>query len=248
MKPFQFYKVKRFPKLQSGQEVSTVIQLTLTGEGEDVRTTFTMEKPDYEGPLDLLRVKSEIKHETVGYIKAFLESQRRKIDFSEYLEPVDFPAYYATKKKLCIFQAPKRACRGVLANIRHNECPIALTEMRVNFGRVLDKCTEYLAAWFRGVSTRVHAAGLHGDQIQEDSLFKKLLKDGQLSNVTIPWLYESFEHPVMITSSGAIVLVRNYNSNIGLELRIVMDVFDKLLSQVWDEKKGRGNEDVPIAP
>ena len=105
MKPFQFYTVRRFPSLKPGQSVTTTLQMTFSGEGKDIQTTVTMETPDFEGPLDLLRIKSQIKHETHGFIKAFVESKRRKLDFNEYLQPVDFQAFYATQKKLMIFQA-----------------------------------------------------------------------------------------------------------------------------------------------
>jgi hypothetical protein len=172
-----------------------------------------------------------------------------KLDFTEYLEPVDFPAYYATQKKIIIFQAPKKVCKGVFANLRKNDCGVRLIEMEVDFAKVLEEVSVYQAAWFRSVSTRVHAAGIHGEHIQDDTLFKKLLKVGELSNVTIPWRIDGAEHRVMITSSCAIVLAQNYKSNIGLELRIVMDVYDKLLSKVWRERKIRKkNEDCPGEP
>lgn len=250
MKPFQFYSVSRFPKLRAGESVRTHFQMTFSGEGEDVQTTFTVEKIDFEGPLDLVRVQSQIKHETYGYIKTVIDSQRRTLDFTEYLEPVDFQAYYATKDKIMVFQAPKKACRGVLGNLKRSSCGVGLTEMVVDFGKVLDLVSEYQAAWFRGVSSRVRAAGIHGDQIQDDSLFKKLLKDGHLSNVTIPWRIDGSDHKVMITSSGAIVLIQDYKSNLGLELKIVMDVFEKLLSKVWYERKTKkvGDDDMPIEP
>lgn len=249
MKPFQFYRVSQFSRLARGESTSTHFQMTFSGEGEDVQTTVTLEKPDFEGPLDLLRVQSQIKHETYGFIKAVIDSQRRRLEFNEYLEPVDFHAYHANQKKIVIFQAPKKACRGVVGNLRRSDCGIRLVEMVVNFEKVLDLVSEYQAAWFRSVSTRVRAAGIHGDHIQDDTLFKKLLRDGELSNVTIPWHMEGADHRVMITASGAIVLIQDYKANIGLELRIVMNVYEKLLSHVWEERKTRRQgEEFPVEP
>lgn len=249
MKPFQFYTVRRFPKLKLGESVKTVYQMTFSGEGEDVQTTIALAKPNYEGTLDLLRIRSQIKHETYGLIKTVIDSKRRTLDFTEYLEPVDFQAYHATHEKLMIFQAPKKVCRGVLVNLRSGDCGIQLVEMSVDFAKVLEICSEYQGAWFRGVSSRVRAAGIHGEQIQHDALFKKLLKDGELSNVTIPWEMDGAEHRIMITAIGGVVLVQDYKANQGLELKIVMDVLARLLSQVWEEKRGRLSEDeVPVEP
>ncbi len=86
-------------------------------------------------------------------------------------------------------------------------------------------------------------------KIQDDGLFKRLLKEGELSNVTVPWLLDEAEHRVMITSTGAIVLAQDYKANQGLELHIATDVFDKLLSKVWQEKKRRRpGDECPGAP
>lgn len=249
MKPYQFYTVRTFPKLQVGQSVKNEIQMTFSGEGEDVETSLTLEDASFEGSLGLLRVKSEVKHETYGFIKTVIDSQRRKFDFTEYLQPVDFPSFYDDANRIIIFQAPKKVCRGVFANLKANPSGVELIEMVVDFAKVLTLCSEYQAAWFRGISSRVRAAGISGDQIQDDALFKKLLKDGELSNVTIPWLLDGTEHRVMITGSGAVVLVQDYKANQGLELQIVMDVYDRLLRCVWEEKKARRpNVDVPVEP
>lgn len=251
MKPYQFYTVGRFPKLAVGASVKNQVQMTFSGEGEDVETSLTLKDRTYEGTLALVRVKSEVKYETFGFIKKVVGNERRKIDFTEYLQPVDFPAYHDEGKNILIFQAPKKVCRGVLSNLRSNPCGVELVEMVVDFAKVMDLCSEYQGAWFRGVSSRVRAAGLSGDQIQHDGLFKKLLKDGELSNVTIPWMLENVEHRVMITSTGAVILVQDYRSNQGLELQIVVDVYDKLLSKVWAEKKGRRQAegiDIPVEP
>ena len=103
----------------------------------------------------------------------------------------------------------------------------------------MQRIDEYLGAWFRGVSTRVHSAGLSGTQIQNDRFFKSLKKVAALSNVTIPWLYNDFVHPVMVTGDGGVVLVQNYAGTVALELRMVMDVHDRLLKHVWQEKRSR---------
>jgi hypothetical protein len=237
MKPFQLYTVDRFPRLAPGDSAATQYQMTFSGEGEDVHTTVTMQKRDFEGSLDSLRVQSEVKHETYGFIKTLVDSTRRRLEFYEYLQPVDFHAYYAAQKKIVIFQAPKKVCKGVLSNLQRSESGIALIEMRVEFPKVLELVDEYLGAWFKGVSARVRTAGLSGDQIQHDRLFKNLLVDGKLSNVVIPWEFEGSTHRIMITEHGAIVLVQDYKSNLGLELRIVMDVLDRLLKLVWEPRK-----------
>src|SRR5687768_12212171 len=118
MKPYQFYLVRRFPHLAPGQAVINRIQLTFSGEGEDVETSVTMENAQFEGSLGLFRIKSQVRHETYGFIKKVIDNRRQRLDFYEYLQPVDFPAFYEPVKKIVIFQAPKKVCRGVLGNLR----------------------------------------------------------------------------------------------------------------------------------
>lgn len=235
MKPFQFYLVKQMSDLKPGDVIRNQVQMTFSGEAEDVRTVIKLEAENYEGDLALLRVSSSIRHETIGYIKKLIENQRRKIDFVEYLQPVDFKAYLNRDQQLMIFQAPKRTCRGVVSHLRESPCALELAEVEVDFSKVMQMMSEYLGAWFRGVSSRVRTAGLTGDQIQDDKLFQTLSKVATLSNVTIPWDFDGAEHPVMVTSRGAVVLVRNYQ-DIGLELGLVMDVQERLLQRVWHER------------
>ncbi len=236
MKPFQFYLVKKIPDLQQGQSISNQVQLTFSGEAEDVRTTITMKSKQLEGSFSLLHIVSGIKHKTLGYIKKLINNERCRIDFIEYLQPVDFEAYMDEERKLMIFQAPKKVCRGVLSHLRARPCGIELAEMEVDFTKVTQQISEYLGAWFRQVSARVQAAGLSGHQIQDDVLFQSLSKVASISNVTIPWPFEGIEHSVMVTSRGGIVLIQNYPGNVGFELRLVMDVHEKLLQKVWHER------------
>lgn len=243
MKPFQFYASKEMPELKPGQSVSNHVQMTFSGEGEDVKTTFTLKAKNYEESLSLFRVESGIKHDTVGYIKTVIGEDRQKIEFFEYLELVDFQAYLDKERGLMIFQAPKKVCRGVLAHLRSDFCGIELGEMEVDFTKVIQLKNEYLGAWFKQVSARIQASALFGTQIQEDTLFKRLSQEANLSNVTIPWIFGGAEHHVMITSRGGVVLLQNYQGNIGLELKLVMDVQENLLEHVWHEKGSKVLED-----
>lgn len=246
MKPFQFYTVKEFQKPAVGKSLRNQVQMTFSGEAEDVETVITLEVEDFEGDLDLLRVKSEIRRHTVGFIKTLVGTERRRIDFIEYLQPVDFEAYFYKSRNLMIFQAPKKECSGVLNHLRAKFCGIELKEVELDFGEVLKLCSEYQGAWFRGASSRVQAVGLSGNQIQDDNLFQNLQQVANLSNVTIPWLHNGVRHPVMLTSRGGIVLARNYQ-DIGLDLELVMDVQDKLLQKVWHERTPhcKADQDMP---
>src|SRR5687767_7745155 len=148
MKPYQFYLVDRFPKINVGESVKNDVQLSFSGENEPVETRITLIKRSFEGLLSLLRVRSEIKHSTVGFIKVVVNHERQKVDFLEYLEPVDFSAYLHADQGLMLFQAPKKVCRGVLANLRAQPCGVELAEVDVDFAKVMAICTDYMGAWF----------------------------------------------------------------------------------------------------
>lgn len=238
MKPFQFLKVLSVPELGAGKSIQNHVQLTFTGENEEICTSLTLEAEGYEGELSLWRIKSRIRHKTLGYVKTLIDGDRREINFSEYLEPVDFAAYLDRTRGIMIFQAPKKTCRGVLDHLRKSDCGVNLSEMKVDFGRVFELQPEYRGAWFKRVSSRVRSAGLSGDMIQDDELFKYLSQIGSMSNVTIPWEFRGLEHDIMITTGGAAVLVQRFNE-ISLELNLVVDVHDRLLVRVWNERDPR---------
>lgn len=247
--PYQFYVVKKFADLAPGTAITNQVQMSFSGEEEDVRTTIKLQQAEGEGSMSLLRITSEIRHRTPGFIRKPINGERRRIDFIEYLEPVDFPAYLDPKRQLILFNAPGRACRGVLSHLRRKPCGIELMEMEVDFAEVMRLRSEYLGAWFRGVSSRVQAAGLSGHQIQDDTFFKNLKKVATMSNVTIPWTFEDFEYSIMLTAGGAVVLVQTIAGNVALELKLVMDVYERLLQHVWHERKrGEANELHPGEP
>lgn len=248
MRPYQFYVVKQFADLAPGASISNQVQTTFFGEKEDIQTTITRQQSDSNGSMSLFRITSEIKHRTRGFIRKAIDGQRSRFDFNEYLEPIDFPAYLNTNRNLILFNAPKRACRGVLSHLRRKSCGIELVEMEVDFAEVMHRRSECIGAWFRGVSTRVQAAGLSGNQIQEDAFFKNLKKVATMSNVTIPWTYDGYEYSIMLTASGAVELVQNTAGNVALELNIVMDVYEQLLQHVWHERKRKDNGLCPGEP
>jgi hypothetical protein len=248
MRPYQLYVAKSVPEFKLGEVISNKVQLTFSGEDEEVRTTIKLVDNNFDGRLSLLRINSEIKHHTTGFIRKVIESERQKIEFVEYLEPVDFPAYFDQERGIVLFNAPKRACRGVLDHLRKKPCGIELTEMEVDFTKVMERANEYIGAWFRGVSSRVQAAGISGNQIQDDKLFQNLRKVASMSNVTIPWKYDDFDYSIMITINGAVVIVQNLAGNVALELRIVADVHDRLLCHVWHERKSSKFYECPGEP
>ena len=123
--------------------------------------------------------------------------------------------------------------------------------MDIDFQKVDKICGEYLGAWFRRISSKVDAVGLVGNQIQKDDNFKKFRRLGEFSNVTVPWLFGDVSHRVMITKSSAVILQRDYRDNQSLELALVLDVFDKVLSQCWYEKPKRRRASeigIPVEP
>ncbi len=138
MKPFQFYLVKNFPKPAVGKSLSNHVQLTFSGQTEDVATVITLEAENFEGELDLLRIQSEIRHQTFGFIKPFIGVGREKIEFNEYLQPVDFRAYFHRTLNLMIFEAPKKTCKGIINHLKEKPCGLELGQPLPKFRTHLD--------------------------------------------------------------------------------------------------------------
>jgi hypothetical protein len=253
MKSFQFYSVDGFPKLLPGNSVEGAIQQVFgfVEESQPV-TRLTLKKTNYSGSLDLLHIESEVVFNSHGYISREFDGERKRFDFMSYNHPVAFSAYYDSTKNVLILPQSKRITKPVYSNL--NMLPsVKLDEMVVDFQKVKKICGEdYRGAWFRGVSPQVSAAGLVGNRIQDDEYFQKLDRQGELSNVTVDWPFGGAPHRVMVTKGSAIVLQFDYRDNQDLELNLVIDVFDNLLSQTWSQKpkrrKSQKEVDIPVEP
>jgi hypothetical protein len=238
MRPYQFYSVKSFPNLTMANPVtSCAIQSNFFGDEEKIETTITLIKSKFQTTIDKLRIESGVWRRAGGYIKSVVNGKLEKIEFREFVQPTRFPAYHDPTKGVFIFQASKKICRGVILNLKGGGSGVILAEMRVDFSKVYEICKEYLGVNFSNVSTYVKSAGLYGKQLQRDPVFKELMRAGFLSSVVISWNWLGEEHPIMLTGRGTVVLVNDYKENEALELRLVEDVFDRLVSKVWEEQK-----------
>ena len=230
MTPFQFYAVERFPALTTTNPVmKSLIQPSYFGEKEDISTTITLVKKGFEGTFDRLRIESGVWRSAMGYIRTIVANKLEKLDLYGYVHPVDFSAYHDEARKVVLFQAPKKLCRGVLTNIRGKATGVELCEMEIDLNKVCEVCPKFRAIWFRNLSSYVRTAAMSGDQLQNDTLFRKIAKYAEKSSVVIVWSFLGEEHPIMVNGTGAIVLVNDYKKVKALELKLVADVYDRLL-------------------
>jgi hypothetical protein len=251
MKSFQFYKIESFPSLTRGIPIKNSIQLSLLGGDNGISTSLELTGLLGDMSLESLLIVSEVEYFDYGYTYVETDDGKfRRVDFTSYKHPVDFLAYLDRSRNIVILPQPKRICKKIFVNLNTLD-GVLLVEMEVDFQALHKQCPECYGAWFRNLSTRVNVAGVTGNQIQEDELFKQLKKTGELSNVTIPWQYEELEHRLMITKDATLILQKAYNDNQTLELNVIIDAFDRLLCQVWKPKEKRRQSreyDIPVEP
>ena len=241
MKSFQFYSVKNFPKLSQGKPVTAIVPKFLFDGLDDSEsvTKIILEKKGFEDSVDLLRIVSDVVFNAIGYISRETNNKLERLNFNQYHRPVDFLAYYDSKRQVLVLPQAKAICKAVFLNLNAISS-LESVEMEIDFKKVGGICRKYQGAWFRGISAKVNAVGLVGNDIQEDDNFIKFRKIGEFSNVTIPWQFGGVSHPVMLTKSAAIVLQKDYKSDQSLELSLVLNVFDNVVSKCWQEKPKRG--------
>ncbi|MBL8822814.1 MAG: hypothetical protein JNJ77_09525 [Planctomycetia bacterium] len=230
MKTYQLFQIEDFPEIALGKPNTRKIQVDMFGDKQEIETTLYMQNPEFSKGIQQLRITSQVKHNAHGIFRTVIESRAETLEFLEYLEPVDFLSYYVPKKKLLVMQAPKLTCRGVVKNLKETK-GTKIAELKVSFDKIMTLQDEYAGAYFRELTSRVKAAGLHGDQIQDDQLFKNFLKIGKLSCVIIPWKIGSLDTKVMITAVGGVVLTQEFGS-LQKELELVLDVHKQLLVKI----------------
>lgn len=243
---------EKFPLLDECSSVSNPTQNKFSFvEDVDSKTVVTMASKAFHSSLDQLRIRSVLSFNAIGYINKDIDGERRRLAFTSYNADADFNAYHDKKRRVLIIPQGKKICKEVRDNL-NKIGQIQLYEMLVDF-KVFDQVWKgpYLGAWFRKVSPNLNAVGMVGNDIQDDRHYKNIDRIGELSNVTIPFIFEGANHPIMFTSSGAIVLISNYKGNCSLELDIVLSAFDKLVLPSWSLKPVRGKIpeiDIPAEP
>jgi hypothetical protein len=250
MKPFQFYNIKSFPILKNGEPIKSSVQRKFCCGDEEVSTSVELTGNIRDLSLETIRIVSAVECNDYGY--TFFETDKGtiRVEFTSYKHPVDFLAYLDRSRKIIILPQPKRICKKVFLNLNTID-DVSLEDMEVDFQETHKQNPVYYNAWFRNLSANVNTVGVAGNQIQEDNIFKHLQKTGELSNVTILWQYGGVEHRLMISRDGALILQKAYNDNQMLELTVILDAFDRLLSQAWKprERRRRAREyDIPTEP
>jgi hypothetical protein len=170
-----------------------------------------------------------------------LNGQRQTYRFEEYIRPVEFPGYLDRERSVLIMQGSRHVTSGFITNIRRAGTGIDLAEVEIDFAKIHELYPNCSGAWFRDISPRVKSAGLSGDQVQNDTFFKSMQKLGKMSSLNMDYPYDGLHHPLIVGKRGAIVLVKNYKNIQTIEQRLVIDVFENLISKVWSERKTRWN-------
>jgi len=233
MKPFQFYKAKNFPILDA--PIHNSVQLTfLEGSTRNAYTTIKSKNTIYLQKFELVEIYHEMEKELIGITCISAENGGvRDINFTKILIPVNFEAYLNRNEKYLIINAPKDVCKSFYERLtKYMLTSIDLEEMKFDFAKAAPLITEYYGAWFKGISSKVHAAALFGREVQSDTHFIEFVKQGQLSNIQIPFLFSDISHRIMLTKKSAVVLIENYD-NIEIELKLLTEVYVRLIKEVW---------------
>lgn len=113
---------------------------------------------------------------------------------------------------------------------------INIATIRIDMKELLEKLASIKLVWFRFRQGLIHASALMGANIQETADFLRYKDSGEISTLSFLFQMENMLHPVLVTTDGAIVLEQNYE-NVTDEVRIVLDIKEKLLGGIYKEVK-----------
>lgn len=245
MTPYQFYMVSKFPELGPGGSISNTVQLTLTGVPEQVETRIRGVGGKPIGEFERLEIETGVRHEVFGYTNFIIDGRMVRQEFDEYVRPVKFPAYLDRNRGALFMRASHRIANGFLSNIRSGGTGVELIDVEIDFARVSELYPRCLGAWFKNPSPRVKSAGLSGDQIQNDTIFKNLQKLGRMSSLSMEFPYDHVYHPIILGKRGAVVLVKDYKKVKTWEPVLVAGIFEGLVSKAWAERGTKAERYTP---
>jgi hypothetical protein len=184
---------------------------------------------------DVVRVQDfdslAIEHEHEVRTHGRVNDQR----FEKYIRKGFISGYRSAKRELLLLSGKKSDILSFCAYTR--KIPeIRISTLRVDMKALLARLHEVKLVWFRYPQGMIHASALMGDHLEKTSPFREAKTQGDISTLSF-FLQDSggVDHPMMVTGDGAVVVLDPYQQ-VSTEIKLVLGVFDTLLSGIFLEE------------
>jgi hypothetical protein len=224
---YLLYEMTEFPPPVESAPLTVPYQQPLLDDEEPPKTSLRFER-SLSDEMHLYKVRHEVRVRRAGRAKG--------VEFSSFVSPYDFPAYYHRPTQLLMLKAPKDIARGAMRTLTKGGVGVKGEYRKLELQSVRSQVERMRGAWFHVEdSANVTSQGLYGPDIEGDIRFDQALSEGDMSYMLIEYLFREQSFLIGISRDYAVNIARSTAWLDELaELELVMDVKRRLLDLAGD--------------
>lgn len=203
---YKYFKIEHFPEIRMDEALQTATQLTLLPWGDDsLHSTISFlgrsEHPDFD--------KYHVEHETLRSLQVRFENVRRDqviaiVHFNIFRCRTDAHFWVGTRQRYA-FES--------LANVKATHPDVEVKRRSADLISLRQAAVggDVTGGWFRQLQiSGVRAAGIFGPGVSESEEWDRYEQAGELSALTLEFVYRGNPQSAMVTSDGGIVVYGSF--------------------------------------
>lgn len=201
---YKYFVVPNFPAIDPNEPFQTATQLTLLEGGDDtlhsmVRLLGMSEHLGFE--------KFHVEHETLRSLPVRFENIRR----NQVIAIVRFNMFRSLEHGYFWAGTKRKYAMELFANIEKTNPDLEVRTRTVDLAALRQEAIDVIGGWFKDLQLRgVRAAGIFGPGVGESNEWERYEQAGDLSAVTLDFMYRGEHQSAMVTVDGGIVVYANF--------------------------------------
>lgn len=201
---YKYFVVPNFPDIDPNQPFQTATQLTLLEWGDDtlhsiIRLLGVSEHPGFE--------KFHIEHETLRALQVRFANERR----DQVIAIVRFNMFRSLENGYFWVGTKRTYAMELFANVEKTNPDLEVRTRTVDLAALRQEVIDVTGGWFKDLQLRgVRAAGIFGPGVGESNEWERYEQAGDLSAVTLDFMYRGEHQSAMVTADGGIVVYASF--------------------------------------
>ena len=219
---YLLYEMTEFPPPGKNAPLVVPYQQSFLNDDDPPKTSLWFER-SLSDKMYLYKVKHEVRVQRAGRAKG--------VEFSSFVSPYIFPAYYHQPTQLLMLKASKNIARGAMRTLTKGGVGVTGEYRKIELQSVRSQVERMRGAWFHVAdSANVTSQGLYGPDIEGDIRFDQALSEGEMSYMLIEYIFREQSFLIGVSRDYAVNIARSTSWLDELfELELVMDVKRRLL-------------------
>lgn len=217
---YSIFEVNQFPLLDLGKAIFPPTQRSLIEGVEAGETKFTLQRKTQQ--LEVFRVLHEILEKRAGRAKG--------VEFTEFIAPYHFPAYYIRSRGVFMLKTRKEIARSAMKTILEG-CNDVHGELKkkIDLSSVRERIERFKGVWFSVPdSPDISSQAFFGPSVDRDFRFDQASEEGQIINIRMEHAFAGEYFHVGISDDYSMVIFDG-GLDEASELELVMDIKVNLL-------------------